>query len=143
MKGNLVYLYAALRALAGWKPAHFTVTVDGERHEVTGYSVAVGNSKAYGGGMYVAPHAELDDGLLDVMLVEEHVEAATSCATLPKVFKGTHVDSPYVEFLARRGDRGGRRPPVHHLRRRRPDRRARPRRSRVEPRCLRVIVPRG
>ena len=55
VKGNAVYLYAALRALAAWKPAHFTVTVDGERHELSGYSVAVGNSKAYGGGMYRPP----------------------------------------------------------------------------------------
>ena len=70
VKGNAVYLYAALRALAAWKPATFTVNVDGERHEMTGYSVAVGNSKAYGGGMLILPQAELDDGKLDVMLAE-------------------------------------------------------------------------
>ena len=38
------------------------MTVDGERHEITGFTVAVGNSKAYGGGMFILPHAELDDG---------------------------------------------------------------------------------
>ena len=69
MKGNLVYLYAALRALAGWKHARFRVTVDGDTYEVVGYSVAIGNSKAYGGGMFVFPHAKLDDGLLDVVTV--------------------------------------------------------------------------
>ena len=62
VRGNAVYLYAALRALAAWKPAAFTVTVDGERHDFRGYSVAVGNSKAYGGGMFLLPQAELDDG---------------------------------------------------------------------------------
>ena len=36
IKGNAVYVYAALRALAAWKPATFTVTVDGERHELAG-----------------------------------------------------------------------------------------------------------
>ena len=41
VKGNLVYLYAALRALAAWKPAHFEVVLDGERREFTGYAVAV------------------------------------------------------------------------------------------------------
>ena len=45
--------------------------VDGERHEISGYSVAVGNSKAYGGGMFILPQAELDDGKLDVMLVRD------------------------------------------------------------------------
>jgi hypothetical protein len=63
IKGNLVYAYAALRALAAWRPAAFTVTVDGaEPFEFSGYSVAVGNSRAYGGGMFITPHAELDDG---------------------------------------------------------------------------------
>ena len=45
--------------------------VDGELHEFSGYSVAVGNSKAYGGGMIILPQAELDDGKLDVMLVKD------------------------------------------------------------------------
>ena len=51
------------------------MTVDGERHDVTGYSVAVGNSKAYGGGMFVLPEAELDDGKLDVLISKEAPEA--------------------------------------------------------------------
>ena len=36
VKGPVVYAYAALRALAAWKPATFTLTLDGERVEVTG-----------------------------------------------------------------------------------------------------------
>jgi YegS/Rv2252/BmrU family lipid kinase len=97
VKGNLVYLYAALRALAGWKHARFRVTVDGREREVVGYSVAVGNSKAYGGGMFVFPHAKLDDGLLDIVTVAEHGKLRW-LAAVPKVFKGTHVDSPYGNF---------------------------------------------
>ena len=30
VRGNLVYAYAALRALAAWKPATFTIVLDGE-----------------------------------------------------------------------------------------------------------------
>src|SRR5262249_51158984 len=40
VRGNLVYAYAALRTLAQWKPARFDVTVDGEVHSFSGYSVA-------------------------------------------------------------------------------------------------------
>jgi YegS/Rv2252/BmrU family lipid kinase len=97
VKGNLVYLYAALRALAGWKHARFRVTVDGREREVVGYSVAIGNSKAYGGGMFVFPHAKLDDGLLDIVTIEQHGKLRW-LAAVPKVFKGTHVDSPYGKF---------------------------------------------
>jgi len=88
--GSLVYAYAALRALAGWKHATFTVELDGETRTVRGWSVAAANSKAYGGGMFVAPDAELDDGLLDVVLSAESSKLKF-LRVLPKVFKGEHV----------------------------------------------------
>jgi YegS/Rv2252/BmrU family lipid kinase len=99
VKGNLVYLYAGLRALAGWRHATFQVVVDGRQHTVTGYGLAVANSKAYGGGMYLVPHAELDDGRLDVLLSGADSKLH-HLALLPKVFKGTHVDDPYIRWLA-------------------------------------------
>lgn len=90
--GNLVYAYGALRALLRWRPARFTVTLHpgGEVHRLVGYSVAAANSKAYGGGMLLAPDASLDDGLLDVVAVAR-VSKLRFLANLPKVFKGTHV----------------------------------------------------
>jgi len=139
VKGNGVYVYAAIRALAAWKPATFSVTVDGERHEFTGYSVAVGNSKAYGGGMVLFPDAELDDGKLDVML-SKNCSKLRCLVELPKVFRGAHVDSDFTEFL--RGEEievSSDRPfaiyadgdPIG----------ATPAIIRVERRCLRVMAP--
>jgi len=95
LKGHLVYLYAGLRALAAWKPARFTITLDGRRSEFSGYSVAAANSKAFGGGMFLAPDAELDDGLLDVVHIVQFGKLRY-LANLPKVFKGTHVDEDVV-----------------------------------------------
>ena len=98
VKGNLVYLYAALRALAAWKPARFEVVLDGDPREFTGYSVAAANNKAFGGGMFIAPDAELDDGKLDVVWVGQ-VAKLRFLANLPKVFKGRHVDNDEVTVL--------------------------------------------
>jgi YegS/Rv2252/BmrU family lipid kinase len=98
VKGNLVYLYAALRALAAWKPARFEVALDGERHEFTGWAVAAANSRAYGGGMFLAPDAELDDGKLDVVMTSD-TSKLHCLVNLPKVFKGTHVDNPEVTIM--------------------------------------------
>ncbi len=98
IKGNLVYAYAALRTLAAWKPHRFSVIVDGERTDCFGYSVAVANSRAYGGGMFVAPEAELDDGLLDVVLTA-HVGKLRFLKGLPQVFKGTQVDNEEITML--------------------------------------------
>src|SRR6185436_4555277 len=125
VKGDAVYVYAALRALAGWKPARFTV--------------AVGNSKVYGGGMFILPMAELDDGMLDVIVCEQ-IGKLRFLRDLPKVFKGRHLDLPYVKFLRGEvievssdrpfviyadGDPIGATPAI----------------MRVERRCLRVITP--
>ena len=98
VRGNAVYIYSALRTIAAWKPAAFMVKVDGERHEISGYSVAVGNSKAYGGGMFILPQAELDDGRLDVMLVKDSPRIRF-LSGVAKTFKAAHTDSEYVEFL--------------------------------------------
>ena len=95
IKGDLVYLYAVLRGLAAWKPARFEVTLDGIRREFTGYSVAAANSRAYGGGMYLAPDAELDDGRLDVVTTSD-VSKLRCLANLPKVFTGRHVENEEV-----------------------------------------------
>jgi YegS/Rv2252/BmrU family lipid kinase len=97
--GPLVYLYGALGALATWKPAVFTVDVDGERRLFSGWSVGACNSKAYGGGMYAAPDAELDDGQLDVVYMEHTSKARFVGKVLPKVFKGEHVNEPSVHVL--------------------------------------------
>jgi YegS/Rv2252/BmrU family lipid kinase len=97
VRGNLVYAYGALRALAGWRPATFTVTVDGDAtRTVTGYTVAVANSRFYGGGMRLAPDASLHDGLLDVVIVRD-MPKRRFLRLLPTVFKGEHVRLGVVE----------------------------------------------
>jgi YegS/Rv2252/BmrU family lipid kinase len=99
VKGNLVYFYAGMWALARWRPATFDVKVDGQAHSVTGYGVAIANSKAYGGGIYLVPHAELDDGRLDVMLTRAHSKLHWVAAGM-KAFKGGHVDDPNLQWLS-------------------------------------------
>ena len=96
IRGNLVYAYSAIRTLSGWKPASFTVVLDGgEPIEFEGYSVAAANSRAFGGGMFVAPHAELDDGELDVIMISD-VSKLRYARGIPKVFKGTHLENEEV-----------------------------------------------
>ena len=107
---------------------------------MTGYTVAVANSKAYGGGMYLAPDAALDDGLLDVVMTAD-VPRLRFLRLLPTVFKGEHVKQPGVAVLRGREVHDQRRSPLHDVRRRRPDRRASGHDPRRCPRAMRVIVP--
>jgi YegS/Rv2252/BmrU family lipid kinase len=98
LRGNLVYAYAALRALATWKSARFTIAIGERRTRVEGYSVVVANSRAYGGGMFIAPDAELDDGEFDVVTIGR-VGKVRFLGNLPKVFKGTHVRNDEVSVV--------------------------------------------
>jgi YegS/Rv2252/BmrU family lipid kinase len=139
LRGSLVYAYAAIRTLIGWKPARFTIAVDEERIRVSGYSVSVANSQAYGGGMFIAPGAKLDDGEFDIVCVGE-VGKLRFVSNLPKVFKGTHVEKDEVRvFRAPRLELSASRPfPVYadgeHLT-------DLPASLRILPRALSVLVP--
>lgn len=139
LRGNLVYAYAGVRTLLGWKAARFTIRVGEERLRFSGYSVSVANNRAFGGGMFIAPDADLADGEFDVVTVGE-VGKLRFLGNLPKVFKGTHVEEDEVRvFRASRLELSASRPfPVYadgeHLT-------DTPATLRVLPQALSVIVP--
>jgi YegS/Rv2252/BmrU family lipid kinase len=139
LRSNLVYVYSLLRTLGGWKPARFTIRVDEERMRISGYSVSVANNSTFGGGMRIAPKAELDDGEFDIVTVGD-VGKLRFVGNLPKVFKGTHVDQEEVRvFRASHLELSASRPfPVYadgeHLT-------DLPVSLRVLPRALSVLVP--
>jgi YegS/Rv2252/BmrU family lipid kinase len=95
IRSNLVYVYSLFRTLLTWKPARFTIRSESERIRTSGYSISVANNSTFGGGMRIAPQAELDDGLLDVITVGE-VGKLRFVANLRKVFNGTHIDDEQV-----------------------------------------------
>jgi YegS/Rv2252/BmrU family lipid kinase len=99
--GGLVYAYGALRALLSWRPAHFEIELDqsGDRRPYSAYTVGACNSRTYGGGMRAAPNALLDDGLLEVVVLESISKLRFLTRILPKVFSGTHVREPSVHVF--------------------------------------------
>jgi YegS/Rv2252/BmrU family lipid kinase len=140
LRGNLVYAYAGIRTLLGWKPARFTVKVGEERIRFSGYSVSAANSRAYGGGMLLAPDADLADGEFDVVAIGE-TGKLRFLGNLPTVFKGTHVEKDEVRvFRAPRLELSASRPFAvyadgEHLT-------DLPASLRLLPRALKVVVPR-
>ena len=76
LPGTLQYPYAALRALATYQPGRYRVVLDGVEREYDAATVVVANSGYYGKGMQIAPAAAVDDGLLDVVVIEAAVQAA-------------------------------------------------------------------
>jgi diacylglycerol kinase (ATP) len=89
------YVGAVLAELVVGRVAAFELVLDGRAVPLRGWLVAVANGPSYGGGMRVAPHASLDDGLLDVVVIHE-IGKLEFLRTFPKVFSGRHVEHPAV-----------------------------------------------
>ncbi len=97
-KGNARYTVATLAELRTFQPLSYVVTVDGERIETDAMLVAVGTGPTYGGGLQICSGAQIDDGLLDVTIIEP-VSRLTLLQMFPKLSKGTHLGHPAVHTL--------------------------------------------
>jgi diacylglycerol kinase family enzyme len=75
------------------------VSVDGIEAEYAAATVVVANSAYYGSGMQIAPPASVEDGLLDVVVIEAAGRLALM-RSLPKVYDGGHVHLPEVTVLS-------------------------------------------
>jgi diacylglycerol kinase (ATP) len=91
------YIAALLRTLSRFSPAAFTIQVDDERIELDAMLVEVGSGRWTGGGMKVLPNAVMNDGLLDVCIVEALSKPAFLRA-FPRVFLGSHTTHPKVRM---------------------------------------------
>lgn len=89
-KGPSRYLVALGLELIKLKPIQYRVTLDGVSLETSGALISVGNNVSLGGGMKVTPDAKVDDGVLDVLIVQA-LGRLSFLRIFPRVFEGTHV----------------------------------------------------
>lgn len=90
LHGTGAYVAAVYQTLLTFKPVQMHITVDDEEIDVRAMLCSVANSQSYGGGMRIAPLAQIDDGLLDVCIVKA-VSKIEFIRTFPSVFRGTHI----------------------------------------------------
>ncbi|MGZ4564707.1 MAG: diacylglycerol kinase, partial [Mycobacterium sp.] len=90
--GRLRYYLAMLAELSQLRLLPFRMVLDGTREIDADITLAAfGNTRSYGGGMLICPHADHTDGLLDITMV--HEASRTKLVRLfPTVMKGTHVN---------------------------------------------------
>jgi YegS/Rv2252/BmrU family lipid kinase len=98
LRGAASYYAGGLRAVVTWRPAAYRITVDGMIHERHGYTVVAANSGFYGSGRHIAPDAQLDDGLLDIIVIQ-HAPKRLFFTMMNELKTGTHLKRPQVEIL--------------------------------------------
>ena len=119
-RGESVYVRALFSELRRYQPYGFDIEVDGQRcWSGPAALVAVANNRFIGGGMKIAPHAVIDDGLIDVV-VGGPLGRAALLRVFPKVYSGSHMSHRQVhKFTGRRVtvyprlDLGGTPPDAH------------------------------
>jgi len=97
-RGPQRYNVAIALELPRFAPIEYQITTDTRTFTTKAMLIAIGNGRSYGGGMLVCPHAKLDDGLFDVMILKP-VSKLEFIKVFPKVFSGSHITHPAVEIF--------------------------------------------
>jgi diacylglycerol kinase (ATP) len=100
------YLLSLLPALFSFRPV--TVKVQASQNDLSGalitrcegpaMVVAFANTPTYGGGILIAPHARLDDGQLEICVVQA-MSKARLLRLFPSVYSGGHLEVPEVKYF--------------------------------------------
>jgi diacylglycerol kinase (ATP) len=70
-RGLLTYVRVGLRGFASYAAEEYEVTVDGSLTKHRAFVIAVANASQYGNNARIAPLASMQDGILDVTLIEQ------------------------------------------------------------------------
>jgi diacylglycerol kinase (ATP) len=97
--GKATFFYALTREFVGWRNTMVKVVLpDGEERSGRMHDVIVANGRWHGGGMQLAPAADYEDGLFDVVLIGD-VSKLDFVTTSPKLYSGRYLEHPKVELL--------------------------------------------
>ena len=97
LKGKAAYYYSLFYTLAHAKFHHMEITNDkGETLERSVFMIGIGNGQFIGGGLKVCPNAVVDDGKLEVVIINE-IKKSKIIAKLPKFLSGKHLSCDFTE----------------------------------------------
>jgi YegS/Rv2252/BmrU family lipid kinase len=92
---GLTYLRGALRGLSSYRSPRFDIEADGVRIAGKFLVTFVANGRYCGNRMHIAPDASLDDGMFELVAIEE-IGLARVLVKLPKLYLGTILADPCV-----------------------------------------------
>ena len=96
--GSLSYVFGVLEEVTVLKAAKIELNIDGKIIKREAVFTEICNSRFTGGDMMMAPDAKIDDGLLDVIILNK-VSRRKLLSLFPSLFKGEHVKDDTVEVF--------------------------------------------
>lgn len=89
--GTLTYLVEGVLSVMTARAKRIRLTIDGVEEAPAAYHLlAVANTSTFGGGMKLAPDADAEDGLLDLLTIA-NMTRAELMTLLPRAYSGGHV----------------------------------------------------
>lgn len=88
VRGLQTYAAIALRGFLGYQAAEYEIEIDGVEQKRPALIIAIANASQYGNNARIAPLASLQDGLLDVVIIDRLSPFAIPAAGL-RLFRGT------------------------------------------------------
>lgn len=95
--GVTAYIMAAIRQTIRFRSFPISLTSDDWKGEFSCISLGISNGKYVGGGFKMTPKAEVDDGLIDICIIED-MPRLKRLISLPRARKGTHLSIPGVGY---------------------------------------------
>lgn len=97
-RGFATYLNSIIGLWFKYKPKKYKLNIDGNEIETRALMVSVANGSQFGNNVYIAPHARLDDGLMDVAILEKFPEMAIPLFTY-QIFNKKLDQSKYSQMF--------------------------------------------
>ncbi len=98
LHGTALYVLSVFQTLGKYASPTFKITLDSESRISKNLLIAIGNGRCAGGGFYLTPDAKVNDGYLDVCLIDE-ISIPKILAIMPKVMKGKHQSEKEVTMM--------------------------------------------
>jgi len=95
--GHLGYLIIVIAKIFSFKEYDFRVTVDNNTTDEKLFLMSVFNSSRTGGGFHIAPKANINDGLLDIVKCKP-LTLLKRLKNLPVIEKGKHINLPFIDY---------------------------------------------
>lgn len=97
-RGFFSYLFLTLKNFPSYKSSSYNLIVDGKKMEKKAFLISFANSSQFGNGVLIAPKAKINDGNLDLIIVEDFPRYAAPKIAF-QLFNGSFHHSKYAEII--------------------------------------------
>lgn len=97
LAGKASYLLSILKQIVGYHEKFCELQLENETINQDCFMISIANGQRYGGGFHVAPHASVNDGLLDIGVIGK-ISPIKRMRYLPVIEKGEHLGLDFLKY---------------------------------------------